>query len=325
MGGDHAPAAMVEGAARAVREGIPVVLVGQPEAIGREITLLGAGNLNIPVVPAARFVSMANHATEARRDSELSINVAIKLVRQGKASAVVALGHTGATLVSAIFGLGRLTGVERPAIVADLPTRRGRLAFLDVGANADVRPQYLRAFALMGSAYAKAMQGVSDPTVGLLSIGEEEGKGNALVVEAYEVLEATSGLNFRGNVEGRDVFAGTTDVIVTDGFTGNVALKLAEGEARAIMGWIKDALTSRGMLMKLGALLVRPALKAVASRLDPAEYGAQPLLGVNGLVFIGHGSSDARAVLGALRTAQRAVNADLLGRVKAELEGSLQP
>ncbi|HEX2864236.1 MAG TPA: phosphate acyltransferase PlsX, partial [Deinococcales bacterium] len=293
---------------------------GQPDAIARELARLNASHLGLGIAPAARFIGMAEHATEARKDPELSINVAVQQVRQGKASAVVAQGHTGATLVAALFGLGRLKGVERPAIIADVPTRHGRLALLDVGANADARPQYLRAFALMGAAYAKAMHGIASPTVGLLSIGEEEGKGNALVVEAFETLKATAGLNFHGNVEGRDVFKGTTDVVVTDGFTGNVALKLAEGEARAIFGWLKDALAGGSAATKLGALLVRPALKAVAARLDPAEYGAQPLLGVNGLVFIGHGSSDARAVLGALRTAHRAVQADLLGRVKAELE-----
>jgi glycerol-3-phosphate acyltransferase PlsX len=231
----------------------------------------------------------------------------------------VAQGHTGATLVSALFGLGRLPGVERPAILGDLPSGRGRVALLDIGANADARPQFLQAFALMGAAYVTAIRGVPEPTVGLLSIGEEEGKGNALTIEAYGLLKATPGLRFHGNVEGRDIFKGTTDVVVTDGFTGNVALKLAEGEARAIFGWLREALTGGSLATKVGAFLVKPALKRVATRLDPAEYGAQPLLGVKGLVFIGHGSSDAHAVHSALRTADQAVRAGLLAKVSSVL------
>ena len=282
--------------------------------------------LPIRVVHAPDVIGMDEHATEVRKRKELSINVAVRLVREGKASAVVAQGHTGATLVAALFGLGRLAGVERPAILANIPSNKGPsgtdyVALIDAGANADVRAPFLQHFALMGAAYVSALRGVADPTVGLLSIGEEEGKGNALVLEAYDILKATPGLNFYGNVEGRDLFKGTTDVVVTDGFTGNVALKLAEGEARVLFGWVRDALANGDLPTKLGAALVRKALRAVASRLDPAEYGAQPLLGVKGLVFIGHGSSNARAVHSALKTAHRAVEADLLGQVTAKLAG----
>jgi glycerol-3-phosphate acyltransferase PlsX len=321
MGGDHAPAAMVDGALLAAREGIPVMLVGREADIRRELERHGdASSLPIQVVHASDVIGMDDAATAARRNKNLSINVAMQQLRQRKVCAVVAQGHTGATLVSALFGLGRLPGVERPAILANFPNKAGRVTLVDVGANADNRPEFLQGFALMGSAYVSAMQGVDAPTVGLLSIGEEEGKGNALTLETFELLKRTPGIRFHGNVEGRDIFNGTVDIVVTDGFTGNVVLKAAEAEAKVIIGWIRDALTGGNLLTKLGAALVRPALRGVADRLDPNEFGAQPLLGVNGLVFIGHGSSNARAVYSALKFAARAVEAGLLERVATKLE-----
>jgi phosphate acyltransferase len=321
MGGDHAPAAMVEGAVRAAREGLAIILVGREDEVRRELAKHNTAGLALEVVHASDVIGMDDHATEVRKRRDLSINVAVRLVREGKAAALVAQGHTGATLVAALFGLGRLPGVERPAILADFPSqsKTGRTSLLDVGANADVRAQYLQHFAVMGSAYVQALRAVENPTVGLLSIGEEEGKGNALVIETYGLLKQTAGINFFGNVEGRDIFKGTTDVIVTDGFTGNVVLKAAESEAKVLFGWVRDALTGGNWLTKIGAALVRPALRAVAARLDPAEYGAQPLLGVKGLVFIGHGSSDAKAVHSALKTAGRAIEARLLERVSQQL------
>ena len=325
MGGDHAPAAMVAGAILAAKNGVPVVLVGREEQIIAELERsVGAGWKNLPlsVVHASDVISMEDSATQVRGNKNLSINVAVNLVRHKKASAVVAQGHTGATLVSALFGLGRLVGVERPAIVANFPNSKGRVTLVDVGANADNRPEFLQGFAMMGAAYSSAMQGIANPTVGLLSIGEEEGKGNALVNETFDLLKNTPGLHFFGNVEGRDIFKGTVDVVVTDGFTGNVVLKAAESEAKTIIGWIREALTGTqaSWLVKLGAWLIRPALRSVAAKLDPAEFGAQPLLGVKGLVFIGHGSSDAKAVHSALISAQKAVDANLLEQVADKLE-----
>jgi phosphate acyltransferase len=323
MGGDFAPAAMVEGAVRAAKEGIAVVLVGREEAITRELERVEASWKNLPlsIVHASDVIGMADAATEVRRNKNLSINVAVNLVRYKKASAIVAQGHTGATLVSALFGLGRLAGVERPAIVSNFPNATGRVTLTDVGANADNRPEFLQGFALMGAAYSSAMQGIPNPSVGLLTIGEEEGKGNALVNETFDLLKTTPGIQFYGNVEGRDIFKGTVDVVVTDGFTGNVVLKAAEAEAKVLIGWIKEAIANGSWLVKLGALLVKPALRSVAAKLDPAEFGAQPLLGVKGLVFIGHGSSDAKAVYSALKTAQKAVDANLLEKVARKLEG----
>ncbi len=319
MGGDFAPAAMVEGAVRAAQQGIPVTLVGRETEIKRELEKYEPSSL-IDVVQASDVIGMDDHATDTRKNKNLSINVAINLLRQKKVSAVVAQGHTGATLVSALFGLGRLPGVERPAIVANFPNATGRVTLVDVGANADARASFMQGFALMGAAYSSVMFGKTDPSVGLLSIGEEEGKGNQLVLETFDLLKSTPGLNFYGNVEGRDIFKGTVDVVVTDGFTGNVVLKAAESEAKVLFGWVREALTGGNWLTKLGALLVRPALRGVAAKLDPAEYGAQPLLGVKGLVFIGHGSSDAKAVYSALSFAARAVEANLLEKTASKLE-----
>jgi phosphate acyltransferase len=319
MGGDFAPAAMVEGAIRAAKLGIPVTLVGRETDINRELEKYERSSL-IDVVHASDVIGMDDHATDTRKNKNLSINVAINLLRQKKVSAVVAQGHTGATLVSALFGLGRLPGVERPAIVANFPNAKGRVTLVDVGANADARASFMQGFALMGAAYSSVMFGKTDPSVGLLSIGEEEGKGNQLVLETFDLLKSTPGLNFFGNVEGRDIFKGTVDVVVTDGFTGNVVLKAAESEAKVLFGWVREALTGGNWLTKLGALLVRPALRGVAAKLDPAEYGAQPLLGVKGLVFIGHGSSDAKAVYSALTFAARAVEANLLEKTASKLE-----
>ncbi len=319
MGGDFAPAAMVEGAVRAAKQGIPVTLVGRETDIRRELEKYEPSTL-IDVVHASDVIGMDDHATDTRKNKNLSINVAINLLRQKKVSAVVAQGHTGATLVSALFGLGRLPGVERPAIVANFPNAKGRVTLVDVGANADARASFMQGFALMGAAYSSAMFGKTDPSVGLLSIGEEEGKGNQLVLETFDLLKSTPGLNFYGNVEGRDIFKGTVDVVVTDGFTGNVVLKTAESEAKVLFGWVREALTGGNWLVKLGAMLVRPALRGVAARLDPAEYGAQPLLGVKGLVFIGHGSSDAKTVHSALKFAAKAVEANLLEKTASKLE-----
>lgn len=260
---------------------------------------------------------MEEHATEVRKRRESSIMVAMDLLKRGEVQAVVSMGHTGATMAAALFTLGRVKGVERPALLVEFPSQRGRTFLLDGGANADCRPSFLVQFAAMGLAYAEA-SGLKDPKVGLLSIGEEEGKGNALVLETYPLLKDALGERFFGNVEGRDIFLGTTEVVVTDGFTGNVVLKLAEGEAKVLLGWVKEALTS-SPLARLGALLARGALRKVKEKVDPSQYGAMPLLGVEGAVFIGHGSADALAVKNALLRARSLVAAGLLDRVRAGL------
>jgi len=306
MGGDHAPRETVAGALLAEREGVPVVLVGDPERLRKELEKAGG---DLPIVPAREVVSMHEPATAVRRKREASINVAVRLVKEQRAKAAVSMGHSGATLAAALFILGRIKGIERPAILAELPadTRSGRVHLIDAGANADVRPNHLADFARLGRVYAEAVTGVEDPKVALLSIGEEETKGNQLVLAAHKLLKKTPG--FVGNVEGRDIMSGAADVVVTDGFTGNVVLKLAEGEAKTIFKWIKEALGD-GLKTKLGALLVKDALRRLAARMDPAEYGAMPLLGVRGAVFIGHGASDRRAVKNAILRAARLAESD---------------
>lgn len=314
MGGDEMPGAAVDGALAAAREGIEVVLVGDKPTLRAELERRGA---TLPVHHASDVIRMSDSAADVRRRRDSSIMRAVALARDGGADACVSMGHSGATMAAALLVLGRLPGVERPAILAGIPSRGGFTALLDAGANADNRPAHLQQFAVMGTAYARAFLGREAPTVGLMSNGEEPEKGNELTRAAHELLAATPGIEFYGNVEGRDLLRGTTDVVVTDGFTGNVMLKLAEGEARELFSWVREALTGGGFATRLGAALVRGALRGVAARLDPAEYGAQPLLGVRGYAFIGHGSSDARAVASALRTARRAVDARLVERIEA--------
>nr|WP_110889012.1 phosphate acyltransferase PlsX [Deinococcus yavapaiensis] len=318
MGGDSGASPNVEGAVAAARVGVRVLLVGDPVRLHAELGKHAAADLPLEVVPAVDVIGMDEHASDVRSRTEASINVATRLVKDGKACAVVSMGHSGATMASALLTLGRLKGVDRPAILAHVPTQKGFAALLDVGANADVKPQYLAQWARLASVYLGVVEGRDKPSVGLLSIGEEPHKGSQLVLEAHALLKEASGLNFYGNVEGKDILKGTTDIVVTDGFTGNVVLKLAEGEAKVIFGWVRDALTSSATA-KIGALLVRRGLRSVADKLDPSTYGAQPLLGVRGLAFIGHGSADAKAVKNALLRAARARDADLLGRLSDAL------
>ena len=329
MGGDHGAAPNVAGALAAARRGVPLLLVGDPVRLHHALSGHDLTKLPIELVPASDVIGMDEHASDVRGRREASINVATRLVKDGRAGAVVSMGHSGATMASALFTLGRLPGVERPAILTLVPTRRGVSALLDVGANADAKPSYFLQWARLASRYLRVVRGVEAPTVGLLSIGEEAHKGSALVLEAHALLRASSDLpasdlRFHGNVEGRDLFAGTTDIVVTDGFTGNVVLKLAEGEAGAIFGWVRDALQA-SLPAKLGGLLARGALRGVAERLDPSSYGASPLLGVRGLSYIGHGSADARAVESALTAAHRDVRTGLLARLSEPLLDHADP
>ncbi len=314
MGGDFAPRETVAGALLAASEGVPVVLVGDEARLKEELERQGG---TLPIVHAPEFISMAEHATEVRKKRQASIVVATRLVKEGEASAVVSMGHTGATMASALFVLGRVRGIERPALLAELPahTPSGKVHVIDAGANADVKPRQLLQFATMGSAYAEHVYAIERPRVGLLSIGEEPTKGNRLVLEAHALLEK-SDLNFVGNVEGRDIMNGKADVVVCDGFVGNVVLKLAEGEAKAIFRWLKEAL-EQSTKAKLGALLLKDALKRLVARLDPAEYGAMPLLGVKGPVFIGHGASDKKAVKNALLRAAAMARSDFMEALAA--------
>ena len=321
MGGDHAPEEIVKGAVLAARElGVQVALVGPPALVEEELAKAGPRPEGIRLVAASEVIAMDEHpAQAARHKKDSSIVVGLKLLKQGEADAFVSAGNTGAVLAGSIMYLGRLRGIARPSLVALLPLS-GRLSvLLDIGANADCKPKYLLQFAEMGSAYMERVWKVERPRVALLSIGEEETKGNLLTLEAYGLLKEATHLNFIGNVEGRDIATDAADVIVTDGFTGNVVVKTMEGMGAFIGGQVEGAIRSRWYYM-LAGLVLRGALRRMRKRIDPREYGAGPLLGVNGLVFVGHGRSDAVAIRSALRVAREAVVSGMLDAMRPRAE-----
>ena len=322
MGGDHAPAETVKGALAAVQEtDIEVALVGQPDVLRAELARHARGGApsSVRVVPASEVVAMHEPAAQAvRQKRHSSINEALRLVKEGTAGAVVSAGNTGAVVASALLLLGRLRGIERPALSAYFPAGKHGILALDVGANADCKPSYLVQFAHMGSVYMEHVYGVKRPRVALLSIGEEQGKGNALTREAYERLQHSS-LNFVGNVEGKEIMSAEAEVIVSDGFTGNVAVKITEGMAEFMFRELRQAVKGR-LRYRLGALLMMDALRGMRRRLDYAEYGGVPLLGVNGVVIICHGRSQALAIENAIRTAKEASASGMLEAMKADLK-----
>jgi glycerol-3-phosphate acyltransferase PlsX len=323
MGGDGGVPVNVEGAIAAAREyGLDVVLVGDQTIIERELARHRVGKLPITVRHASQVVEMGeqpSHALRRKRDS--SMRVAASLVRDGDASAFISSGNTGAAMAIAMFTMGVLPGVDRPAIAVVLPNKRGRTILLDVGANIDPKPWHLAQYAVMGHIYARDILGVVEPRVGLLSVGEEEGKGNELVRDVFKRLDE-SPINFVGNVEGRDLFNGNADVVVTDGFTGNVCLKVSESLADMLIHFLREEM-SRSLSTKLAALLVRPAFRRLWKRVDYTETGGAPLLGINGACIIGHGASPARAVKNGIRTAAEWVKADVNGHIRSALAGEL--
>lgn len=321
MGGDHAPAAAVAGAVAAARaHGIEVALVGQARAIETELAKHQVAGLSLPIVEAPETIGMEEHpATAARRKQGSSIHVGLREVREGRATALVSAGNSGAVMAAALFVLGRVPGIERPAIGTVMPTLAGgtvgRALLIDAGANTDPKAGQLVQFGQMGAAWAERVFGVARPRVGLLANGEEPTKGSELVQEAHPLL-AASGLNFSGNVEGRDIFAGKVDVVVTDGFAGNVALKASEGVAALIFGLLRAEL-GRSPLTKLLAAGLRPAFRRVNAQLDWRTTGGAPLLGVEGLTFIAHGRSDALAVENAIRVANEAAAGGAIDAIRS--------
>lgn len=304
MGGDHAPQSPVEGAVRAaVEDGTSVLLVGDRPRLEAELARHGAlGNRRLEVVHAEQVVGMDESAiTPIRKKPRSSIRLCAELVKEGRAQALVTAGNTGAAMISAKMIIGTVAGVDRPALAAVLPNRFGFTVLLDVGANVDTKPTHLREFAVMGHFYAQEVIRTPTPRIGLMSIGEEEGKGNDVTREVFKVLK-TTGLNFIGNVEGRDVFNGNADVVVCDGFVGNVLLKSAEALADMLFRMIREEV-ERTPRTKMGYVLAKPAIDRFRQRTDYREYGAAPLLGVNGGCFIGHGSSNAWAIQNAIRRA----------------------
>jgi glycerol-3-phosphate acyltransferase PlsX len=311
MGGDHAPRAAVAGAVQAaVGDGADVLLVGDERAIRAELAGLKAADGVVEVVHAEEVVGMDEPPiTPIRRKRRSSIRICAELVRDGRAQAMVSAGNTGAVMIAAKMVIGAVDGVDRPALAAVFPSRTGRTVVLDVGANVDTKPEHLRQFAVMGHFYAQEVLGMPSPRIGLLSVGEEDVKGTDVTREVFRVLK-TTGLNFVGNVEGRDVFNGSVDVIVCDGFVGNAVLKSAESMVGLVGKMLREEL-ARSWRTRLGAALARPAFDAFRRRVDYAETGAAPLLGIKGGCFIGHGRSNPRAIRNSVRSAVEFCAADL--------------
>jgi len=323
MGGDHAPQSTVAGVIEALRElkGIAqITLVGRKDVIYNELSHYQTNGLSIAVKDAKEVIEMHESpamAVKTKKDS--SIVVATKALKEGEVQAVVSAGNTGAVMASSLMNLGRLKGVLRPAIATLIPTLEGASILLDVGANVDCKPKHLLEFAIMGDVYARYLMGKTNPKIGLLSIGEEETKGNALTFEAFKLLNSSS-LNFAGNVEGRDIINGKVDVVVCDGFVGNVILKFAESLAEMIFDFLKREL-SKSFSLKLGACLAKPAFRKFKKLVDYSEYGGAPLLGINGVCIICHGASSAKAVKNGIRVACEFINNQVNLHIEERIKG----
>jgi phosphate acyltransferase len=325
MGTDAAPAPELEGVILAAREGLAqILLVGPEDILERELARRGANRLAIEVVHASETVTMDDAAAKSfRRKRDSSVRVTARLVRDGRADGMVSAGNTGAVMATSKIILGALDGVDRPALAAVFPTSKAKAAvLLDVGANVDCKPQHLQQFAVMGEIYYRVIFGVERPRVGLLSIGSEDHKGNELTREAFGRLKELP-LDFVGNVEGRDLYNGSVDVIVCDGFIGNVALKISEGLIEAVSSMLKDSLSGT-LSSKVGYVLSRKAFRSFKRRVDYSEYGGAPLLGVRGVCLIAHGSSNANAIKNAVRVAAEFVQGQVNAKIERELAGPLE-
>ena len=313
MGSDRGAIAVIEGALAAASDEIVPVVFGSA----------GLDTRGLALVPTTQVVAMDEKPADAfRTKDDSSLVRAVKAVADGEADAVVSAGNTGAMLAAGLVLLRRVPGVRRPAIAVPIPARKGPSVLIDAGANADCRAEHLLQFATMGAVFAEEILGIARPTVRLLSIGEEPEKGNQLTLEAHELL-AASDLDFRGNAEGRDVLAGAADVLVTDGFTGNVTLKAVEGTIRTLLDSLREEITA-STTGTLGGLLIRPAARRLRKRLDPDTYGGAYLLGLRGLVVIAHGNSSAAAIANAIRLAARGVDHDVVGRLATRLSQAKQ-
>lgn len=318
MGGDHAPRANVEGAvAAAIELGVPSILVGRRRELESELKRTGYRGDLVAVADADEVVRFDEPSiTPIRKKRRASIRVAAELVRDGQANGMFTAGHTGAGMVVAKMIMGVVEGIDRPALATVLPGLKKKRVLLDVGANVTLRPEHYREFALMGHFYAQEVLGVAKPRIGLMSVGEEEGKGTDVTREVFGLLKE-SGLNFVGNCEGRDVYTGDLDVIVTDGFTGNVILKVSESLAHLVEEALKQEIT-RSLQASMGFLLSKDAFRAFKKRLDYSEYGGAPLLGVRGACLIGHGRSNAKAVRNAIRSADHFARSGIPEKIRAK-------
>lgn len=320
MGSDLYPDPEIEAAVIAAELlGEEIILVGKEDLLKDKLAARNTHHLPVSIEDAPDVLEMGDKAVnDSVKKPNNSMAVGARLVKSGRGQAFVSAGNTGGVMFNALRVLGRMQGVLRPALTALFPTQNGRCVVLDIGANAECRPEFLLQFALMGSLYAEKLLKIDQPRVGLLSNGEEAGKGNQLVKDTYPLLKQ-SGLNFIGNVEGKELFGGDVDVVVTDGFTGNVLLKTSESVARLLLNSLRTELKATP-ITQIGAVLAMPAFKKVRRLMDPEEVGAVPLLGIDGLVFVGHGRSNAQAIVNALRVAHESIQANLLTEMRASIQ-----
>lgn len=323
MGSDQYPDPEIRAAIDCSNQfGEEILLVGNEEILKPKLAAAGGDKSKVRLVHAPDILEMWDKPVEnAKKKPDNSMAVGLRLLKSGEGQAFISAGNTGGVMFNALRVLGRLPGVQRPGLTTKFPMKNGQFVLLDIGANADCRPEFLVQFAIMGSIYAEKVLKVNNPRVGLLSNGEESGKGNQLVKDTYHLLEEC-GINYIGNVEAKDVFAGAADVVVTDGFTGNIFLKSSEAVGKMLFDIIKESLMVNPYY-QIGGAMIKPALKPVKKMMDPAEIGAAPLLGIDGLVFVGHGRSDARAMASALKIAHESVQADLLGSLRSGIQDRL--
>lgn len=317
MGGDYAPVEIIKGAVLGAKEHkVALQLVGQIDKIEVELKKYDTSGLDIKLTQADEVIEMdESPGTAIRRKRNSSIVVAVDAVSKGESQALVAAGSTGAAMAASLFGLGRLPGIDRPAIAVVLPTMNKPVVMLDAGANSTCEPHMLHQFAVMGSIFSKCVVGVESPRIGILNIGGESSKGNTLTQGTYKLLAQNQDhLNFIGNVEGRELFMGISDVVVCDGFVGNITLKVAEGVANMIVKMLKDELNS-SILAKIGAAIAKPAFLKLKKKSDYEEYGGALLLGIKGICVIGHGGSKAHAIKNAIRVAKESVSTDVNGKI----------
>jgi len=325
MGGDYAPLETVKGAVMALKEieKLEIILVGNEFKIKEELNKYNYNKEKLEIIHTDEIIDMDEKMSPAmavRKKKNASMNIALQLVKDGKANACVSAGNTGALMSASLFKLGRVEGVLRPAITTVFPNKKGNMVVLDVGANADCKPEYIEQFALMGSLYAESVLKKEKPTIGILNIGEEEGKGNELINESYDLLRKNKNINFIGNIEPNEMFEGKADVIVTDGFTGNIVLKTGEGIAKFIFDIIKESIKSR-FLNKIGAYLMKPVFMALKKKMDSSEYGGALFLGLEGISIKSHGGSDAKAIKNGIKTAHYFAENDFIENLKKIMKG----
>lgn len=320
MGSDDYPEPEILAAIELKKKyGESVLLVGKKEILESKMPSLNPDNIPLEIVDAPDVVEMTDKPVEsARLKPNNSMAIGLNLVKEGKAEAFVTAGNSGGAYFNAVKILRRIDGISRAALCSAVPTKKGKCVFLDTGANVDCRPEFLLEFAVMGSVYANKVLGIASPKIGLLANGEEAGKGNELVKAAHPLLQA-SGLNFYGNVEPKEVYAGNVDVLVADGFSGNVFLKTSEAVAKFVSSLLKESISSN-FIYQIGALLAKPAFNVLKTKMDPAEVGAAMLLGVDGPVFVGHGHSNARALVSAVRLTRSALDAHLMETLRSEIQ-----